>query len=148
MEGFNSKLKGSGNIAGAYLDGDMSTMYYAHSRLSNNRNGYNGSSVLVIEAENRRFEYMDVIKSDGTIRYDTYNDTEAKLFEYFANVYEVHPFTSITMYSERGMCPSCQNVMRQFMKMFPGVDVNVVSNKSIEGNVWKWKIDAYREARK
>ena len=69
----------------------------------------------------------------------TWFDTEAKLFEYFADLYEMKPFKSITMLSERGMCKSCQGVMEQFQKQFPDVTINVVSNKKIEGNVWKWR---------
>ena len=46
---------------------------------------------------------------------------------------------SITMLSERGMCDSCKGVMEQFKEQFPDVTIKVVSNKQIEGNVWKWR---------
>ena len=148
MEGFNSRLKSSGNIAGAYLDGDVSTMYYAHSKISNIPDKYHGTGEIVLIKDNRRFECVDVKKADGSIRTDTCFDTEAKLFEYFAELYKIRPFKTLTMYSERGMCPSCRYVMRQFMAAFPNVKVNVISNKNIEGDVWKNKRKAYLEGTK
>ena len=47
------------------------------------------------------------------------------------------PFRSVTMLSERGMCPSCRYVAEQFMKMYPQVEVNVVSNLVEHGTVWE-----------
>ena len=134
---FTSAFKNSGNIAGAYLDGDNTVMYYAHSALSESRKGYKGSAELVLLKKERRFSYIDVPKADGTMRQNTWQDTEAKLFEHFADLYEKKPFRSITMLSERGMCDSCKGVMKQFQQLHPDVKVNVVSNKRVEGNVWK-----------
>lgn len=134
---FTSKYKKSGNIAGAYIDDNMNNMFFAHSLISDTSKGYNGNSTLVLLKDNRRFSYIDVLKQDGSIRSETYNDTEAKLFEYFADVYEQQPFDSITMLSERGMCDSCKGVMKQFHELYPDVIINVVSNTKVEGNVWK-----------
>ena len=50
MEGFGSKFKRRGNIAGMYIDGDVDTMYYAHSLLSENDNGYKGDGNLIKKA--------------------------------------------------------------------------------------------------
>ena len=136
---FTSDFKKSGNIAGAYLDGDTSSMYYAHSALSDSTKGYKGSAKLVLAKQERRFSYMDVSKADGAARKNTWVDTEAKLFEYFADLYETKPFKSITMLSERGMCDSCKGVMQQFQEMHPDVKINVVSNKRVEGDVWKYR---------
>lgn len=134
---FTSKFKKSGNIAGAYIDGDKSNMYFAHSRLSDSTKGYKGKSNLVLLKDKRRFSYIDVIDKDNSIRGETYQDTEAKLFEYFADLYEKKPFKSITMLSERGMCDSCKGVMKQFSKQYPKVQINVISNKKITSDVWK-----------
>jgi len=41
------------------------------------------------------------------------------------------------MLSERGMCDSCKGVMQQFKDLHPDVEINVVSNKRVEGDVWK-----------
>lgn len=92
---------------------------------------------MILLKKERRFEYIDVENYDGTIRTDTFFDTEAKLFEYFADEYEKQPFKSITMLSGRGMCDSCKGVMEQFKEQFPNITVNVASNKNVEGDVWK-----------
>lgn len=136
---FTSGFKRSGNIAGAYIDDDFDNMYYAHSAISKVEDSreYKGTGKLVLLKEARRFKYIDVPKMDGTIRKETYNDTEAKLFEFFADLYEASPFKKICMLSERGMCDSCKGVMQQFKELYPDVEVNVISNKKVEGNVWK-----------
>ncbi|MBR4863045.1 MAG: minor capsid protein [Oscillospiraceae bacterium] len=136
---FTSAFKNSGNIAGAYLDGDNTTMYYAHSMMSDSLKGYKGSSELALLKDKRRFSYIDVLTDTGTMRSGTWHDTEAKLFEYFADLYETKPFKTITMLSERGMCDSCKGVMEQFQALHPDVTINVVSNKKVEGNVWKYR---------
>lgn len=136
---FASKFKKSGNIAGAYLDNDIDNMFYAHSTMNDSSKGYKGTSNIVLLKEDRRFNYIDVSLPDGALRSKTYYDTEAKLFEYFADLYETTQFKSITMLSERGMCDSCKNVMKQFKETHPDVKINVVSNKKAEGNVWKYR---------
>lgn len=136
---FTSKYKKSGNIAGAYIDDDVDNMYYAHSMISkiSEAKGYKGTNEVVLLKENRRFTYINVLKENGEIRDKTYHDTEAKLFEHFADLYEEKPFKKICMLSERGMCDSCKGVMQQFKDLHPDVEINVVSNKRVEGDVWK-----------
>lgn len=136
---FTSDFKRSGNIAGAYLNGNKQAMYYAHSNMAYAAKGYKGNSQMVLLRDDRRFSYIDVQKASGETRTRTWNDTEAKLFEYFANLYEAEPFESITMLSERGMCDSCKGVMEQFQELHPDVTINVVSNKKVEGDVWKYR---------
>lgn len=136
---FTSRYKKSGNVAGAYIDGEKNKMYFAHSKLSNSSKGYKGDADLVLLKADRRFKYIDVKSENGTMRSKTYEDTEAKLFEYFADLYDKKPFKSITMLSERGMCDSCKGVMAQFQQLYPDVKINVVSNKKVEGNVWKYR---------
>ena len=133
---FNSAYKRSGNIAGAFLDDDTETMYYAHSRISDKITGYKGQSKLIPLKNQLRFNYIDVPNGDGTMRTDTWHDTEAKLFEYFADLYEINPYTSITMISQRGICNSCRGVMEQFQALHPDVQINLISNKSVTGNTW------------
>lgn len=136
---FTSKYKKSGNIAGVRIDGEE---YYfiAHSNITDPTKGYKGENVLVGLKDERHYNYIDVLKSDGTLRNDTFHDTEAKLFEYLADLYKEKPFTRIDMLSERGMCDSCLGVMEQFMEEHPDVVVNAVSNKKVEGNVWKHRL--------
>ncbi len=136
---FTSNFKKSGNIAGAYLDNNVENMFYAHSSMNSSSNGYKGNSQIVLLKEDRRFTYVNVPLPNGKVRTETYFDTEAKLFEFFADLYETTKFKSITMLSERGMCDSCQNVMKQFKARYPDITLNVVSNKKVEGNVWKYR---------
>ncbi len=35
------------------------------------------------------------------------------------------------------MCDRCKGVMLQFKQEYPNVEVNVISNKQVEGDVWK-----------
>ena len=136
---FSSDYKKSGNIAGAIID-NGEHYYIAHSSLNDPATPkYKGKNTFVGLKEDRRYKYIDVLGKDGKPRSDTYYDTEAKLFEYLANLYNEAPFTRIDLLSERGMCNSCLGVMDQFMKEHPGVSVNAVSNKKVEGNVWKFR---------
>lgn len=136
---FTSKYKKSGNIAGAYLDGNIKDLYLAHSKIGNEKeaNKYKGNATIVTLKDARIFEYIDVPKANGGLRSDTYFDTEAKLFEFFSEMYDIEKYKSITMLSERGMCDSCKGVMSQFKEKYPNVAINVISNKRVEGDVWK-----------
>ena len=158
---FSSKYKRKGNIAGAYIDGDQSNMLFAHCKLNKTGDGYNGSSTLALLRPDRCYSYIGVEARDKDgntiIRNDTYLDTEAKLFEHLAVLYETKPFKSVHMLSERGMCESCKGVMEQFIANHPDVKVNVVSNKKTQEDVWgyRWmpeekkaRLKAEREARK
>ena len=137
-ERFTSKFKYSGNVAGAYVD---QKYYLAHSKIDSAEQfkAYKGDSIIVGLREKRSFTYFDVQKTDGSIRTGTFHDTEAKLFEEFAAIYNDKPFKSITMISERGMCDSCKGVMKQFMDRFPDVSVRVISHKKVDSNVWKYR---------
>ena len=43
------------------------------------------------------------------------------------------------MISERGMCDSCKGIMEQFKEIYPDVEVNIISNKKVNSNVWKYR---------
>lgn len=66
---------------------------------------------------------------------DRANDTEAKFFEHLHNQLKKENIKEIYMLSEKKMCESCRNVAKQFMKLYPGVKVNVVSGKTLQ--TWK-----------
>ncbi|MBR2742546.1 MAG: hypothetical protein IKD89_03060 [Clostridia bacterium] len=123
----------------SFIDRERKKAYKLNSKISDSAKArkYRGSSELVLLRDKRRFSCKDVLLKSRKPRTETEHDTEAKLFEYFADLYEKAPFKSITMLSERGMCESCQGVMEQFKKAFPEVEINVVSNKAAEGDVWK-----------
>lgn len=139
---FPSKYKKSGNIAGAYIDSEEE-MYIAHSRINYEADAgfknYKGTSHIALLNAERNFDYIDVDTPDGTLRKDTHFDTEAKLFEHFHVLSKTKNFNTITMISERGMCDSCKGVMEQFKAAHPDIEVNVVSNKKVNSNVWKYR---------
>ena len=56
-------------------------------------------------------------------------DSEAKLFEYAADIAKDGKEHTINMLSEKCMCDSCLGVMKQFKEKYPNVTVNMVSNK-------------------
>lgn len=140
---FPSAYKYSGNIAGAYINTD-NALYLAHSQIDDitckGYKNYKGTSNIVLLQEERQFKYIDVLMPDGSMRKGTYLDTEAKLFEEFHLLSQTKPFTEITMLSERGMCDSCKNVMEQFKIAHPDIKVNVISNKKVNSNVWKYRL--------
>ena len=138
---FSSDYKKNGNIAGAYLDGDNTKLYLSHSRINNPKGTakYHGEAQIVSLSEHKRFDYIDVVGVNGFVDNNTRVHTEAKLFEYFATLYQEQPFKSVTILSERGMCDSCLNVMKQFKALFPEVKINAVSNKRVLGDVWYYR---------
>lgn len=56
-------------------------------------------------------------------------DSEAKLFEYAADIAKDGKNHTINMLSEKCMCESCLGVMKQFKEKYPNVTVNAVSNR-------------------
>lgn len=140
---FPSKYKTSGNIAGAYINDDKK-LYLAHSQINDEASkgykNYKGTSNIVLLQDNRSFNYIDVLMPDGSTRTETFYDTEAKLFEEFHLLLNKKKFSEITMLSERGMCESCKGIMEQFKKAHPNIKINVVSNKKVNSNVWKYRM--------
>ena len=137
---FSGKLKTSGNIAGIYIDDDKNNLILAHSKIDTvaEKDAYRGKCIIVGLTEKRQFNYIDVLKSNTSVRTETYHDSEAKIFEWLAKKYETKAFKSVTLLSERGMCDSCIGVMQQFKEQYD-VEINAVSNKKVEGNVWKYR---------
>lgn len=57
--------------------------------------------------------------NDAWIRKNTYEDTEAKLFESLKKMWYNGKNKTINILSERGMCDSCKSVAEQFIKKHP-----------------------------
>lgn len=131
--------------------------YYAHSR-ANIINGFENdafskfrgdkSHLARTEVDNNKriFTTFDVEQStgkkplasnDALIRKNTYEDTEAKLFESLKKMWYNGKNKTINILSERGMCDSCKSVAEQFIKKHPQAKVNIVSGKLNTGNPWK-----------
>lgn len=138
---FTGNLRNSGNIAGAYINNKSDDLFLAHSQIDvSSDNGlveYQGTNNIVLLSNKLKFNYKPVTSFNGELRINTHLDTEAKLFEYFSYGASTGDIKTITMLSERGMCDSCKSVMQQFIEKYPSVQVNVVSNKKVSGNVWK-----------
>lgn len=146
---FTSAYKHSGNFAVLEYDGEY---YYAHSQANTGTTAYKkykGDKAYLatssINVNERCFDTFAVEQSTGrkltdssaTARYNTFEDTEAKLFESLEKVWYNTNIKEIYMLSERGMCDSCKYVAEQFMKKHPDIKVNIVSGKLNTGDPWK-----------
>lgn len=124
------------------LDG---VIYYANSRAKSetdwayiNFKGDKDRLVLMKSEEDRRFTTIVIGTHDRCV------DSEAKLFEYAADVANDGKQHVIGMLSERCMCDSCLGVMRQFKKRYSNVNVNAVSGRrdrseKNKNNPWKYR---------
>lgn len=151
---FTSDYKRSGNFAIMHYNGEY---YYAHSQ-ANIIDGventafskYKGDKSHLartnVDESKRNFNTFDVEQSTGKKftpvsndinRFNTFEDTEAKLFESLENMWYNGRNKTINILSERGMCDSCKYVAEQFMKKHPEAKVNVVSGVQVTGSPWK-----------
>lgn len=154
LTNFTSKYKHSGNFA---IMEYGKQYYFAHS-MANVSDGvetgafskYKGDKThLARTSDNeseRSFRTFDVrqdtsgkIPKDytGDIRTNTYEDTEAKMFESLENLWYNSKHKTVNILSERGMCDSCKWVAVQFMEKHPEARVNIVSGKSAAKISWK-----------
>lgn len=154
LTNFTSKYKSSGNFAIMEYGNEY---YFAHSmaNVSNGAEttafakykGYKSHLARTSEVESERsFRTFDVRQDTsgkipkgytGKIRYETFYDTEAKLFESLENLWYNSKHKTINILSERGMCDSCKWVAVQFMEKHPEARVNIVSGKSATKISWK-----------
>lgn len=154
LTNFPSKYKNSGNFA---IMEYGKQYYYAHS-MANVADGvetgafskYKGDKTHLARTSNneseRCFRTIDVrqdtsekIPKDytGDIRTNTFEDTEAKMFESLENLWYNSKHKTINILSERGMCDSCKWVAVQFMEKHPEARVNIVSGRSATKISWK-----------
>lgn len=139
-KGFTGKAKNKANIAVMELDGEIKIAnsqmdketdpafvnfkYDEVNKLFENKSiGKITKDNLVLQKENTQFETIKVGSHTREI------DSEAKLFEYAADIAKDGKEHTINMLSEKCMCDSCLGVMKQFKDKYPNVTVNVVSNK-------------------
>lgn len=102
--------------------------------LTKNRDFY----ILKLEEE-RRFITFKVGSRDAHF------DTEAKLFEYLADISEDGKEHAINLLSEKCMCESCLGVMRQFKERYPNVTINATSTKKTLNDKTKGKPWSFRK---
>lgn len=139
-KGFTGRAKNKANIAVMELDGEIKI---ANSQLNNEDDAayknfkydevnklFENKSIgkitkdnLVLQKETAEFKTIEVGSHSREM------DSEAKLFEYAADIAKDGKEHTINMLSEKCMCDSCLGVMKQFKNKYPNVTVNVVSNK-------------------
>lgn len=138
---FTGKAKNKANVAVMEYDG---TIFYANSQATEitdpayyNFKGDKSRLVLMKPATKQRFK-TEVIGHKRDV------DSEAKLFEFLADVVEDGSYHTVNMLSERCMCDSCLDVLKQFQERYPNVTVNVISgrkdrSKKNKNNPWKYR---------
>ncbi|ECI5354874.1 hypothetical protein GYD59_004707 [Salmonella enterica] len=83
----------------------------------------NNSPFLPTPAEgSRRFSTFEV-------GHDRAFDSEVKIFEHIADKFPTTAKGRIDLYSELEVCPSCSEVITQFKRMYPNIEVNVTWGK-------------------
>lgn len=134
-----SRYKKQGNFAILEYNNKIK---FASSRIADETDSYflkykGDKSKLVLLKQNRIFKTSlpgDLVDGEvNTIPREF--DTEAKFFEFLVDELKNEIITEINMISEKKMCESCKHVAKQFMKLYPGIKVNVVSGKTFDG--WK-----------
>lgn len=134
-----SRYKKQGNFAILEYNNKIK---FASSRIADETDSYflkykGDKSKLVLLKQNRIFKTSlpgDLVDGEvNTIPREF--DTEAKFFEFLVDELKNEIITEINMISEKKMCESFKHVAKQFMKLYPGIKVNVVSGKTFDG--WK-----------
>lgn len=135
------QLSSVGNAAVMKFD---NSIYFSHSRVGTSDtleySSYKGNYSLVGLSTNRQFKIKN--SGDGILRE---YDTEAKFLEFVATKKQATDKFTVTILSEKHICESCQDVVKQFKQMFPNATVNIVSGKrgyngSEEGlKTWKYR---------
>ncbi len=126
---FTGKARKQANMGICELD---NTTLFANSQVNQSTDPYfknfsGDRSKLVLLKEDRLFS--NAYKSVGN-RANTYVDSESKFFEYAADICSDGKPHTLKILSEKCMCPSCKQVMMQFSKQFPDVDIQVVSGRT------------------
>ncbi len=119
----NRKLRKEGNMAIADVDiPNIKESFIAHSNINDKyKKGADVADFSFLKPEGERTftTYVDV-------EYSRYHDTEAKILEDIASqITNKNISGTINMYSELPCCQSCSNIISEFRKMFPNIELNV-----------------------
>ena len=119
----NSNLAKRGNMAVADVDvPGIKDNFVAHSKINTELDkGANVADFSYLKPQNERIftTYVDV-------QYPRYHDTEAKILEDIASqITDSNVSGTINLYSELPCCQSCSNIILEFRRMFPNIELNI-----------------------
>lgn len=117
----NSKLKNQGNMAVADVKiKDLPDEFMAHSKIHGPNSKGADLGNFSPSSENRIFESYTIDK------FPRYNDTEVKILEDIASkIKDPNISGKIDLFTELPACQSCTNVILEFRKKFPNIELNI-----------------------
>lgn len=119
----NTNLSKRGNMAVADVDvPGIKDNFVAHSKINAELDkGADVADFSYLKPENERIftSYVDD-------QYPRYHDTEAKILEDIASqITDPNVSGTINLYSELPCCQSCSNIILEFRRMFPNIELNI-----------------------
>ena len=119
----NTNLAKRGNMAAADVDvPGVKDNFVAHSKINAELDkGADVADFSYLKPENERIftAYVDD-------QYPRYHDTEAKILEDIASqITDPDVSGTINLYSELPCCQSCSNIILEFRRMFPNIELNI-----------------------
>lgn len=126
---FTGKARKQANMGVCELDGSvLISNSQANKTIDPYYKNFKGNkSQLILLKDDRIFE--DTYFTVGN-RVETHVDSEAKIFEYSADICADGKKHTLKILSEKCMCESCRAVMAEFQKKFPNVTLEVVSGRA------------------
>lgn len=117
----NSKLKNQGNMAIADVNiKNLPDEFMAHSKIHGPDSKGAELGKFSSSSENKFFESYTVDK------FPRYNDTEVKILEDIASKIKDPSISGkIDLYTELPACQSCSNVILEFRRKFPNIELNI-----------------------
>lgn len=148
MEKFTGKAKNKANIAVMQLDNELKIGNSQVNTITDAPyyNFKDDKEQLVLKKAEEECEFITIIVGSHLRNIDS----EAKLFEYAADIVKDGKPHTLYMLSEKCMCDSCLGVLEQFKRKYPNVDIHVVSNKKERdaknfGKPWEYRGRIWRE---
>ena len=130
----NSPLKNKGNMAIADVNiTGIRKEFIAHSKINNpmDKGADRGIFSMLKSEKDRIFKTYEPASStlEGK-KFDRYHDTEAKILENIASqIKDPNISGSINLYTEFNACQSCTNIIFEFRRMFPNIQLNIFSGQ-------------------
>ena len=119
----NNKLKNEGNMAIADVKiSGLKSEYVAHSKINSALDtGADVANFSFLKSENER-----IFTTYVEVNYPRYHDTEAKILEDIASqIKDINVSGTVRMYSELPCCQSCSNIILEFKRKFPNIELKV-----------------------